>query len=107
MNRICFTLRVKISKLEEYKSHHTQVWPEMLEALTQSGWHNYSLFLAEDGLLVGCFETPGTLQEAIDALAKQPVNERWQTLMAPFFETSEGAQAHQALTQLTEVFHLK
>jgi L-rhamnose mutarotase len=36
-----------------HKQAHVQVWPEMLEALRQSGWRNYSLFLRPDGLLVG------------------------------------------------------
>ena len=30
----------------------------MLEALRATGWHNYSLFLRPDGLLVGYLETP-------------------------------------------------
>jgi L-rhamnose mutarotase len=55
--RICFVLRVKPHRLEEYKERHRAVWPEMQEALSRTGWHNYSLFLREDGLLVGYLET--------------------------------------------------
>ena len=44
--------------LEDYKKHHEAVWPEMLEALRRHGWHNYSLFMRDDGLLFGYFETP-------------------------------------------------
>ena len=29
----------------------------MLEALRDAGWHNYSLFLPDDGLLIGYFLT--------------------------------------------------
>lgn len=57
MKRICFLLRVKPDRLDEYKLRHRSVWPEMLEALRQTGWSNYSLFLRDDGVLVGYLET--------------------------------------------------
>jgi L-rhamnose mutarotase len=31
----------------------------MLEALSRSGWHNYSLFMRADGTLFGYFEGTG------------------------------------------------
>ena len=37
------------------------VWPEMRDALHRCGWHNYSLFLDDDGTLFGYFETDATL----------------------------------------------
>src|SRR6266545_2010397 len=58
MERVCFQLQVRPDRLEEYRERHRCVWPEMLEALTQTGWHNYSLFLRPDGLLIGYLETP-------------------------------------------------
>lgn len=48
-------LKVKESLIEEYKAQHEHVWPEMLEAPREAGWHNYSLFMREDGLLFGYF----------------------------------------------------
>ena len=56
--RVCFLLKVKQSNLEEYRKAHVSVWPEMLNALSRTGWTNYSLFLRQDGLLVGYVETP-------------------------------------------------
>jgi L-rhamnose mutarotase len=53
MKRICFVLQVKHGSVEEYKQRHHNVWPEMLTALRETGWNNYSLFLRKDGLLVG------------------------------------------------------
>ena len=104
MQRICFLLKVKQEKLEEYKQRHAQVWPEMLRALLSAGWHNYSLFLRGDGLLVGYFETPD-FERALAGMKEQPVNEKWQKEMAPFFEQSEGAPDDN-MVQLEEVFHL-
>ena len=73
MQRVCFQLQVKPDRLEEYKARHRAVWPEMLEALAATGWHNYSLFLGEDGLLIGYFETP-SLEDALAGMAATEVN---------------------------------
>lgn len=105
MHRVCFALKVKPGELDRYRAHHEAVWPEMCEALTRTGWHNYSLFLRHDGMLIGYFETPGTFEDALAAMGSEPVNERWQELMAPFFE-GDGDHADTMMTQLDEIFHL-
>ena len=104
-NRIAFRLQVRPELVDEYRAHHANVWPEMRAALTRCGWHRYSLFLDHDGSLFGYFETPGTLDEAVAAMQDEPVNERWQALMAPYFVT-DGGPADNQMRQLDEVFHL-
>ena len=106
MQRIGFLLKVKPEKMEEYKARHAAVWPEMLDALRRTGWHNYSLFMREDGLLFGYFETPESFQAALDGMAKEDINAKWQAYMAPFFENLSGAHADQSMVELGEVFHL-
>lgn len=105
MNRVCFCLQVKAGLLEEYKRRHETVWPEMLDALRTAGWRNYSLFLRNDGLLVGYLETPD-FDAALAAMAGTDVNRRWQTEMAHFFEGIPGMKADEQMMRLTEVFHL-
>ena len=39
-------------------------------------------------------------------MQRHPVNARWQAEMAPFFENLDGSNADEAMTPLTEVFHL-
>jgi L-rhamnose mutarotase len=106
MRRVGFLLKVRPDKLAEYKAHHQAVWPDMLEALRRTGWHNYSLFLRDDGMLFGYFETPDSLQAAQDGMAREEVNARWQAFMAPYFEELGGALPDQGLLELEEVFHL-
>lgn len=106
MKRVGFLLKVREDKIAEYQQHHTQVWPEMLEALSRNGWHNYSLFLRPDGLLFGYVEVDQSFQAALDGMANEEVNARWQAFMAPYFENLSGAQADQSMEQLLEVFHL-
>jgi L-rhamnose mutarotase len=105
MTRVCFLLKVRTEKLDEYRRRHQQVWPEMLDALRATGWHNYSLFLRPDGLLVGYLETPD-FEQARARMQDHPVNARWQAEMAPFFESLEQGAADTSMTPLEEVFHL-
>ncbi|MFD8496712.1 L-rhamnose mutarotase [Amycolatopsis sp. NPDC059657] len=102
--RVCFMLKVKPDRVEEYRLRHAAVWPEMLDALRETGWHNYSLFLRPDGLLTGYFETDD-LDAALAGMAAKEVNRRWQAEMAPFFEGLSG-QPDEGITPLAEVFHL-
>jgi L-rhamnose mutarotase len=105
LQRICFVLYVRPDRLEEYKECHRAVWPEMLEALWNAGWRNYSLFLRPDGMLVGYLETED-FERARAAMAKLEVNARWQREMAPFFVQPDNALPDQAMMPLEEVFHL-
>ena len=106
MQRVCFQLQVKPDRTEEYKGRHAAVWPEMLEALAATGWHNYSLFLREDGLLIGYFETPD-LQAALAGMEATDVNERWQAEMTEFFVELGDARPDTGFRRLQEVFHLE
>ncbi len=105
MRRICFVLRVKPERLAEYKERHKLVWPEMQQALRETGWHNYSLFLREDGMLVGYLETRD-FNRALAGMAAREVNERWQREMAPFFDSEGGRKPDEQILALEEVFHL-
>ncbi len=106
MKRVGFILKVREDKIEEYKKAHENVWPEMKEALSRTGWHNYSLFLRDDGLLFGYFETPKDFETALAGMEKEPINEKWQAAMAPYFEALGGKRADESMVELEEVFHL-
>jgi L-rhamnose mutarotase len=103
--RVCFLLRVRPERLEEYKERHKAVWPEMLAALRETGWRNYSLFLRKDGLLIGYLETDH-FEAARAGMKSREVNARWQTEMAPFFVSERGEHADDQMGALEEVFHL-
>ena len=105
MERVCFLARVRPDRIEEYRERHRHVWPEMTTALRQAGWSNYSIFLADDGLLVGYLETDD-YQAALDRMARTGVNSRWQAEMAPFFEGPAGQRPDEGFRRITEIFHL-
>ena len=102
--RVCFLLKVRQEMLEQYKKRHSAVWPEMLDALSRTGWKNYSLFLRPDGLLVGYLECDD-FQKSCDAMQLEPINAVWQKEMTAFFEPMSGG-ADENMIPLHEVFHL-
>lgn len=105
LERVCFLLRVREDKLEDYRRAHENVWPEMLAALREAGWANYSIFLAADGLVVGYLECRD-FAAAQAAMAATEVNDRWQTAMAGYFTGLGGKHADERMVPLPEVFHL-
>ncbi|WP_285249662.1 L-rhamnose mutarotase [Pseudarthrobacter sp. fls2-241-R2A-168] len=102
--RVCFRSSVQPALMDEYRRRHTAVWPEMLRALKDAGWNNYSLFLAGDGLLIGYLECDDF--DAVRArMALADVNARWQAEMATLFENT-GQAPDEGFQVLEEVFNL-
>ena len=103
--RVCFLLHLKPNRVEEYVAAHDSVWPEMLEALQDAGWRNYSLFVRrDDGLVVGYLETDD-FAAAQARMAETEVNARWQAGVGEFF-VNDGARPDESMRPLTEYFHL-
>jgi L-rhamnose mutarotase len=105
VERVCFLLRVRPDRLDEYRARHRDVWEPMLGALRETGWRNYSLFLRPDGLLVGYLECDD-FAAAQQAMAQTEINSRWQAEMAPFFDLPAGARPDTGGERLEEIFHL-
>lgn len=105
MKRIGFVLKVRQELIPEYRRRHQAVWPEMLEALRRTGWHNYTLFIQDNGTLFGYLETPDSFAAALEGMSREEINARWQAEMAPFFEGT-GEAADMMVDELVEVFHL-
>lgn len=102
--RVCFRSSVHPGLIDEYRRRHAAVWPEMLRALKDAGWHNYSLFLGADGLLVGYLECDD-FDQVKARMAVTEVNSRWQAEMALLFEDSER-RPDEGFQILEEVFNL-
>ena len=103
--RVCFQLQVKPERIDEYRERHAAVWPEMLQAIADSGRRNYSLFLRDDGLLIGYYEVDDD-EAAQETLAADPRTAKWEAEMAAFFISTTG-RPDQAAPRLQEVFNLE
>lgn len=104
MKRVGFQFKVSPDHLAQYREQHKNVWPEMLDALRETGWHNYTLFMREDGLIFGYFETEESLAIAQAKMASKEINTRWQEFMSPFMDSN--ARPDETFVELQEYFHL-
>ena len=105
MRKVCFTLQVKPDRLDEYRERHRSVWPEMLDALRNAGWRNYSLFLRDDGMLLGYLETED-FERSLQLMSETSINAVWQASMKDFFVDPAGRTADEQMRPLDQVFHL-
>jgi L-rhamnose mutarotase len=105
--RVCFLLHLKPDRVQDYLVAHEHVWPDMLAALSATGWRNYSLFVREDdGLVVGYLETDD-FEAARQGMDSTEVNERWQAGMAHYFVGGDDAGPDQQMVPLRHYFHLE
>ncbi|WP_341994686.1 L-rhamnose mutarotase [Microbacterium sp. LWH7-1.2] len=103
MQRVCFVMHLKPERVTDYLAVHASVWPEVLDALRETGWTNFSLFVRpDDGLVVGYVET-ADYEMSVAEMGRRDVNTRWQETMAPYFDSGRPDQAVQRLEQY---FHL-
>ena len=105
MPRVCFRLQIDPAQAAEYRRRHATVWPEMRDALAATGWRNYSLFLADDGQLIGYLECDD-FDATQAAMAATGVNARWQAEMAGFFVGLAEQRPDEGIAPLPEIFHL-
>ena len=105
MKRVCFLLQVKKDRVEDYLKAH-QVWPEMLQAISDAGMKNYSIFIRKDGLAVGYFEADNP-EESLRKVGQTDVNKRWQEKMAEYFEAGSGDMETGGIEWLEQYFYLK
>jgi L-rhamnose mutarotase len=79
----------------------------MLRALKEAGWDNYSLFLADDGWLIGYVEVRDDYASAQQRMERTEVNARWQAEMSRLFDGLEGAAPDRSFELIPEIFHLE
>jgi len=103
MERLCFTFEIRPGTEGEYKKRHDEIWPELVEAIKDAGFSNYSLF-RRGTQIVAYAECEPDAATAFAKLGPTEVNARW----AKWFEdvivslTDENGE----LYRLEEVWHL-
>jgi L-rhamnose mutarotase len=91
MARYCLLGHIDPDRVDESRIVHQAVWPELLETLRDAGWRNYSLFLRQDGTLIGYAEADD-LDAAQQRMAESDVNARWQAAVAELFTSPNLAR---------------
>jgi L-rhamnose mutarotase len=60
-----------------------------------------------DGMVFGYFETPDSFDAALAGMATEPINDKWQDFMAPFFQGVGGIHPDRMMEALEQVFFLE
>lgn len=103
--KVCFLLRINPARIPEYLEHHERVWPEMLEALRDSGYRNYSIFVDDSGLLVGYLETDD-FEATLSAMSSADVNAAWGRHVGDMFLPVDDFRPVGSLVPLKHAFDL-
>jgi L-rhamnose mutarotase len=105
MKRYGMLIGVKPERLEEYKTIHAKVWPEILSMITKCNMRNYSIY-EKDGFLFAYYEYVGTDYQADMAkMAADPKTQEWWRLTDPMQVALETRAKGEWWAQMEEVFH--
>lgn len=98
MQRSAFLLHIRPERVDDYVAAHAAVWPEMREAISAAGIHNFSIHLV--GTMAFGYLESDDLEASWAALASTEVNDRWQTAMAELLEQRVGESGPGALREI-------
>ena len=84
-----FKMQLKPGVIDECRRRHDEIWPELSTLLTDSGIHDYSIFL--DEVTLSLFAVLKLAEDNDrDALPGHPVMKRWWDYMADLMEVEPG-----------------
>ena len=102
--RYAMAVRLKKEKKEFYIENHANVWPEVLEKISESKIKNYSIF-AQGDRLFAFFEYHGNNFE--EDMTKMKENEKfkeWEKLHESMFRPLEHQDKFEGWVELEEIF---
>ena len=98
-----FTLVVHPDRIAEYDDRHAQPWPEMMRALDDAGFHNYTGF-RRGSHVVYYGEFYPDMARVVTAIGATDVNRRWNVSFEGIITTITDASGN--LLTGREVFHV-
>jgi len=101
MTRRAFTMRLKPNASVEYKQHHDNIWPELIDEIERSGIASITTFQRDDDLFL---ISEIADEEAWDRLWNSEVHKRWAEIMQPLMNMRDDGIV-EAQTMI-EIFHL-
>ncbi len=103
MERLCYTFDLAEGMEEEYERRHAEVWPELLTALKESGFSNYSLF-RRGTEVIAYVECEPSVEEALARLERFEVNARWSSYIRSIMTRSVDENGR--FFSVREIWHL-
>ena len=107
MKRMGHVIGLKPGVIDEYKRIHAAVWPEVLQAISDSNIRNYTIFLKEpENLLFAYWEYHGSDLAADVAKMKLVARMRdWWTITDPMQQPFETRKEGEWWASMEDVFH--
>lgn len=101
--RLCFTFELYEGAEAEYKKRHDEIWPELVAAIKDAGFSNYSLF-RRGTQIVAYAEVEPDLETAMAKLGQSEHNAKWAKWFEELIVNLTDSRGN--LMSLTEVWHL-
>lgn len=99
-----FRMQLKPGYVDEYRSRHDALWPELAQALREAGVYDYSIFLDEESLaLFAVLKLRADHRR--DSLPSHPVMQRWWDYMAELMDVEAGNRPRE--WPLVPMFHFE
>lgn len=108
MQRMGMMIGIRPEKIAEYKDLHANVWPEILQSLSDANIRNYSIFLREpENVMFAYWEYHGDNFAAdMKTIADQAVTQRWWALCTPLQVPLDSRADGEWWAMMEQVFHL-
>ncbi len=103
MERLCYTFDLTPGQEAEYERRHAEVWPELVAALREAGFSNYSLF-RRDTEVIAYAECEPTVEAALAKLDGMEVNARWSTYIQALM--TRAVDVDERFFTVDEIWHL-
>jgi len=80
-------MKLKPGCREEYRRRHSEIWPELVALLKETGVGNYSIFLDEETNILFAYQEQSGESSSQD-LGSTEIVKRWWKYMADIMETN-------------------
>ncbi len=95
---------IKPECIKEYKKTHSDVWPEILERITNCKIKNYSVF-SQDDRLFSFFEYYGeNFEQDTKIMRENSIFQKWEKVHEHMFMPLENRTKDEGWIELEEVF---
>lgn len=106
MRRYGMVVGLDPARLDEYRSLHASVWPEVLETIRRCNIRNYSIYY-KDGYLFSYFEYVGDDFAADMArMAADAKTQEWWAIVKPMQRPLPSRRPGEWWAEMEEVFHM-
>lgn len=106
MNRFCAVIEIKDEYVKDYADIHKNCWPELLQAIRDSGCDNLTIYSYKNMafLIYDCED----INEFYRVYGEKEVTKKWNALVLPWLQEApvlDGSADVATLTKIMDVKH--